>query len=158
MVIYEAPTLANPDYSSPFIIFYFASKTTLVVVLLQKNTNGDDQPIAFFSIVMRDAELRYDIIEKKAYALTQALKAFITYFMHSQITSYVPTHGVKIVLTHPDIDGRRGRWIAKLLEFELEIKTTKLIKGQGLAKLLAESNCKVLGINMVSEISSRENP
>jgi len=32
------------------------------------------------------------------------------------------------------------------------------VKGQGLAKLLAESNCKVLGINLVSKISSGENP
>ena len=61
-------------------------------------------------------------------------------------------------MTQTDINGRRGRWIAKILEFDLEIKTTKLVKGQGLAKLLVDSNYKVLGINLVSEISSGENP
>lgn len=44
--IFEAPTLAIPDYSSPFSIFSFSSETILDVVLLHKNTNGDDQPIA----------------------------------------------------------------------------------------------------------------
>lgn len=91
--------------------------------------NGDDQPIAFFSKVMRDAELKYDIIEKQAYDLIQALKAFRTYVFHSHITSYVPDHVVKTVLNQPDTDGRSGRWIAKILEFDLEIKTTKLMKG-----------------------------
>ena len=41
--------------------------------------------------------------------------------------------------------------MTKFLEFDLEIKPTKLIKGQGLAKLLAEENCKVLGLNFMDE-------
>jgi len=61
--IFEAPTLASPDYTKPFNIFSFASETTLVVVLLQKNEDSHDQPIAFFSKVMRDVKLKYDIIE-----------------------------------------------------------------------------------------------
>lgn len=52
----EAPILANPYYSKPFSVFSFASETTLVIVLLQKNKYGDDEPIAFFSKVMRDFE------------------------------------------------------------------------------------------------------
>ena len=38
----------------------------------------------------------------------------------------------------------------KLLEYDLDIKPIKLIKGQGLAKLLTESNCQALGINHVN--------
>ena len=38
----------------------------------------------------------------------------------------------------------------KLLEYDLDIKPTKLIKGQGLAKLLVESNFQALGINHVN--------
>lgn len=62
--ISKAPTLASPDYTKPFSIFSFASKTTLVVFLLQKNEDSHDQSIAFFSKVMRDVELKYDIIDK----------------------------------------------------------------------------------------------
>jgi hypothetical protein len=51
------------------------------------------------------------------------------------------------------MDGRRSKWIAKILEFDLEIRPTKLIKGQGLAKLLAEANCQALGISFRSECS-----
>ena len=77
--------------------------------------------------------------------------------LHSSITAYVPNSVVKIVLTQPDTDGKGGRWITQILEFDLTIKTTKLVKGQGLAKILAESNCKVLRINSVLEIQ-RKNP
>jgi hypothetical protein len=39
------------------------------------------------------------------------------------------------------------------VEFDLEIRPTKLIKGQGLAKLLAEANCQALGISFINECS-----
>jgi len=90
-------------------------------------------------------------MEKQAYALVKALKAFRIYVLHSKVIAYVPSTSVKDILIQPDIDGRRSKWIAKILEFDLEIKPTKLIKGQGLAKLLAESNYKALEINLIHE-------
>jgi hypothetical protein len=72
----DAPVLISPDYSKEFFIFSFASNDTLVVVLLQKNSDGMEQPISFFSRALRDVEVRYDIMEKQAYALVKALKAF----------------------------------------------------------------------------------
>jgi hypothetical protein len=61
-VIREAPVLASPDYLKDFLIFSFASKHTLATVLLQKNEEGFEQPIAFFRKSLRDAELRYNIM------------------------------------------------------------------------------------------------
>jgi hypothetical protein len=43
-----------------------------------------------------------------------------------------------------------------MLEYDLEIKPTKLIKGQELEKLMMQSNCDVLGINFIVDLS--ENP
>jgi hypothetical protein len=39
--------------------------------------------------------------------------------------------------------GRRGNWIAIVQEFDLDIKPTKLVKGQGLCKLEVEAQEKV---------------
>jgi hypothetical protein len=85
--------------------------------------------------------------------LVKALKAFRIYVLQSKIIAYVPLVVVKDILIQPNIDGRRSKWIAKILEFDLEIKPTKLIKGQGLAKLLAEANCQDLGVNFINECS-----
>jgi hypothetical protein len=63
---------------------------------------------------------------------------------------------VKDILVHPNIDGKRSKWITKFLEFDLEIKPTKLVKGQGLAKLLVESNCKALGVKFIDGFSGNE--
>jgi hypothetical protein len=78
----EALVLVSPDYSKDFLIFSFASFDTMAIVLLQKNDAGLEHPISFFSRALRDTEVRYDIMEKKAYALVKALKDFIFYFLH----------------------------------------------------------------------------
>ena len=38
----------------------------------------------------------------------------------------------------------------------MEIKPTKLVKGQGLDKLLADSNCEALGLHLMAEQSVPE--
>jgi hypothetical protein len=52
----------------------------------------------------------------------------------------VPYPAVKDVLSQQDFLGTRGKWVSKIQEYDLEIKPTKIIKGQGLAKMLTESN------------------
>ena len=149
-VVTEAPVLVSPQFDKDFMIFSFASPHTIVVVLLQKNPDGHEQPISFFSKVLRDAELKYDILEKQAYALIKALKSFRVYVLHSKVIAYVPSSAIRDILVQPDSEGKRGKWIAKLLEYDVDIKPTKLIKGQGLAKLLAESNHQALGMNHIN--------
>ena len=57
-------------------------------------------------------------MEKQTYALIKALEDFRFYILHSH--SYI--------LTQSDPQGRREKWIAIMLEYDLEIKPTKLIK------------------------------
>jgi len=73
--------------------------------------------------------LKYNIIEKQALALVKALKDFRVYIFHSHIIAYVPNAIVKDVLVQIDLEGRHGKWIVTLLECDLEINPTKLIKG-----------------------------
>ena len=75
------------------------------------------------------------------------------YILHSHILAYVPNAAIKDVLVQTDPEGRRGKWIAALLEYDVEIRPTKLVKGQGLAKLMAESNLRLLDINLIAALS-----
>ena len=79
--------------------------------------------------MLRDGELKYDIMEKQAYALIKALKYFKIYILHSHVVTYVPSSVVKSILTQPDLEGRRAKRIAVILEYDIEIKPTNLIKG-----------------------------
>ena len=145
----EAPTLISLNYTKGFYIFSFSSYDTVAAVLLQKDDEGLDRPISFFSKTLRNDELKYDPIKKQAYALIKSLKSFRNYILHTKVISYVPSTSVKDVLTQTDIDGKRAKWIAKLIEFDIEVNPTKLVKGQGLAKLMAEENCDLLGMNLI---------
>lgn len=96
---------------------------------------------------MRDAKLKYNIMEKQFFALVKALKDFRVYVHHIHVTWFVPNAFVKDISSQLDNDGRRGKWISRLLEYDLEIKPMKLIKGQGIARMMTETNCDTLGIN-----------
>ena len=109
----------------------------MATVLMQKRYQIE-QSIAFFSRTIRDVALQYNIIEKQSLALIKALKDFRVYILHSHTIAYVPNVAVKDVLVQTDSEGRRGKWIAAMLECDLEIKPTKLIKGKGLEKLMAQ--------------------
>ena len=86
----------------------------------------------------------------------KALKDFRTYILHSHIIAYVPNNSFKDILTQPDPEGRRGKWIVAMLEYDLKVKPMKLIKGQGLAKLMVQLDCDAMGINFITDLS--ENP
>jgi hypothetical protein len=125
------------------------------MVLLQKNSEGHEQPIAFFSKSLRDVAFNYNIMEKQAFALVKAIKDFIVYILHSHIIAYVPNVMVRDILTQDNPYGRIGKWIVVILEYDIEIKPTKLIKGQGLAKLMVESNFHALDINCIATIDEQ---
>ena len=94
-------------------------------------------------------------MEKQSYALIKSLNNFSVYIFHSHITAYVPNNVIKNILTWPDPEEKREKWIEVMLKYDLEINPTKLVKGQGLAKLMAGANyCESLKINFLYNVSS----
>jgi len=81
--IIEAPQLVSLEYSKPFLMFSFSSQDTIVVIFLQYNSENKEASITFFSRDLTDGELRYEMLEKHAYALVKALKAFRVYILHA---------------------------------------------------------------------------
>jgi hypothetical protein len=125
----KAPVLASPNFEKDFIVFSFASENTIVGILLQKDEHNFENPITYYNRTLRDAPLKYDIMKKQAYSLVKALKEFRVYIFHSHTIAYVPISSMKDILTHPDLEVKREKWIVVLLEYDLDIKPTKLIKG-----------------------------
>ena len=56
--------LACLDYNKEFMIYSYALEVTITWVLLQKNNENYEQPIAFMSKKVKDAELKYTTTEK----------------------------------------------------------------------------------------------
>ena len=51
----EALILVSPNFSKDFITFSFATEDSITTVLLQKNSEGLEQPISFFSKILRES-------------------------------------------------------------------------------------------------------
>eukprot|EP00253_Pinus_taeda_P031291 PITA_31291 len=144
MALTQTPILTGPQFDKDFIIFSFASEHTIAAVLLQKDDQGNEKPISFFSRALRDAPLKYQIMEKQSYAVVKAIKDFRIYILYSHVIAYVPKAVVKDILTQEGLEGKRGKWIASIPKYDIEIKPTKLIKGQDVKKFFVSCNkCQI---------------
>ena len=78
--------------------------------------------------------------------LVKSLKHFRTYIGYPKIIGYVPHAMEKDILSQQDCLGIRGKWVSKIQEYDLKIRPTKLIKVQGLVKMLTQGNEEALGM------------
>lgn len=90
------------------------------------------------------------ISEKQAYALIKVVKFFRSYLVGVEVVAYVANAIVKDIFRQSEVTGRRCRWINQVQEFNINIQITKIVRGQGLFKLMVESNLEVSQVNNVS--------
>ena len=81
------------------MIFSFASEHTIAGVLLHKNEHNLEHPISSYNKFLKYSTLKYETMEKQAYALVKALKEFRVYIRHSHSIVYVPSTAIKDILT-----------------------------------------------------------
>ena len=120
---------------------------------MQRDTDNYEHPMDFMSKVLRDSELNYFITDKQSYSLVKSLKHFRNYVGYNKIKAYVPYPAVKDVLSQQDCMGTRGKWVSKIQEYDLEIKPTKIVKGQGLFQMLTESDQETIQLGESEQIN-----
>jgi hypothetical protein len=89
---------------------------------------------------LHDYELRYSELEKKASALVKVMADFRTYLLNYHVISYVPSSPMKLLLNKKLREEKLDNWLAKIQEYDIEIKSLKDVKGQGLCKLIENSD------------------
>lgn len=65
----------SPNFDRDFYIYSLASDHTIIAILTQRSESSKF-PIAFMSTNLKEAEMRYSILDKKVYALLKAIKKF----------------------------------------------------------------------------------
>jgi hypothetical protein len=78
-ILTHSPVLAAPDFDNPFSLTVDASDRAVGAVLLQKDVDGIDHPVGYFSKKLNKHQTNYSTIEKEALALLLALKHFEVY-------------------------------------------------------------------------------
>lgn len=113
--IANAPVLAHPNYQKDFIIHFYASEHTISIILLQNDTEDAEVPISFMSVLLKNHELKYSLIEKHAFSVVKEVKHFGYYILHFHSMVFVSNTTVKSILTQQEVAmNNRVAWVSKV--------------------------------------------
>lgn len=105
------------------------------MVLTQKDAQkGGEHPTAFHSKTLKDYEARYNFVEKQALATVKGLKKFRHFIACNKTMVYVAHPTIREYIMEDDITEKRANWITKILEYDVDIRPTKLVRGRGLCE------------------------
>lgn len=137
--IASTTTLVNPNFDRDFIMYSLGGKSSILGVLTYLNDENLKQPISFFSEGLNDYEERYNYVEKQVLADVRDLKKFKNIFSNKKVQLLVSYASVKDFLLNKDINEKRARWITRFMEYDIDIKITKLVRGKRLCEKMASS-------------------
>ena len=141
-VIKKNPTVMIPDMSLKFTVTTDASDSAMGAVLSQ-TINNVKTPVDFFSRGFNDTQKRYSTYEKEATALIQALKYWQYLLIGKPFILETDHKPLKWLLSKKDCNGKLGRMVLKLADFQIEniehIKGTENVLADTLSRL--QVNC-----------------
>eukprot|EP00253_Pinus_taeda_P026666 PITA_26666 len=76
-------------------------------------------------------------VEKQTYAVFKAIKYFRPFLLKNHTKIIVLFLVVRNLLVQEDVGEKRANWVTALQEYDIEIKPTNIVRGQGFCKLLA---------------------
>jgi transposase InsO family protein len=116
----EAPVLAWPDFSKPFVIVPDSSGFAIGGVLAQDQGNGL-QPVAYESRKMNKAEVNYPVHEQELLAILHCCKKWRHYLIGSPVDVHTDHAPLRYLHTQPNLSARQQRWLDFLAEYDLQI-------------------------------------
>ena len=130
------PVLAKPVEGEPLFL-YFAVSATAVNSVLIREERGEQKPIFYISKTLLDAESRYQLMEKLAYAVITSARKIRPYFQSHTIV-ILTTFPLRTILHSPSQSGRLAKWEVELSEYDIEYRRRTSAKSQVLADFLVE--------------------
>ncbi|XP_013601258.1 PREDICTED: uncharacterized protein LOC106308666 [Brassica oleracea var. oleracea] len=112
------------------------STTALSSVLIREEC-GEQKPIFYISKTLLDAETRYPLMEKLAFAVVTSARKLRPYFQSNTII-VLTTFPLRMILHSPSQSGRLAKWAIELSEYDVEYRPRTCAKSQILADFLIE--------------------
>jgi hypothetical protein len=133
----EPPVLVPPQLNKPFKLYVAADTQTIGSALIQE-FEGKERIVAYFRRKLLDPETRYSAAEKLCLCVYYSCTKFRHYLLNVECVVYLKFDVIKHMLSMPILNGRIGKWILALSEFELKFESIKAIKGQIIADFITE--------------------
>lgn len=73
-------------------------------------------------------------------AIVKGLKTFRHFIACNKTTVYVTHPSVREYIMEGDIIEKRANWITKILEYDIDVRFTKVIYGKGLCEYIAQES------------------
>lgn len=127
LLLSSAPVLVAPKLDQPFQIQVDASQVGAGAVLLQRDKNGVDRPVCYFSRKFNQHQCNYSTIEKEALALIWALQNFDVYVgggLHP-VVIYSDHNPLTFLHSLKNANQRLMRWALFLQPYRLSIRHIK---------------------------------
>ena len=92
-----------------------------------------------------DPETRYSPVEKLCLCLYFSCIKLRHYLLSTEYTVISKTDVIKHMLSMPILNGRMGKWILALSEFDLRYESAKAVKGQVIADFVTQHHKPSIG-------------
>jgi len=139
----NAPILAYPDYSKPFILDTDASQVAVGAVLSQMQ-GGQEKVIAYYSKSHSPEERNYCVTRLELLAVIKALKHFRPLLYGCKFKVRTDHASLQWLLKTANPMGQLARWMEILSEFDFDLEHRRGLKhnnADGLSRQSCE-NCK----------------
>ena len=124
-ILCTSPVLRNPDFSQPFILQTDASDRGVGAVLSQRDENGEEHPIGYFSKKLLSREERYSTVEKECLAIKLAIQAFRVYLLGRKFTVQTDHRSLEWLHRLKENNARLTRWSLALQPYNFVVEHRK---------------------------------
>jgi hypothetical protein len=114
----EPPVFVPPQFNKPFKLYVAADTQTIASALVQE-FEGKERIVAYLSQKLLNPETRYLAAEKLCQCVYYSCTKFRHYLWNVECVVYSKFDVIKHMLSMPIWNGRIGKWILALSEFEL---------------------------------------
>jgi len=136
------PVLIPPQQGKPFRLYLSTDGMVIGSALIQE-FEGKERVIYYLSRRLVDAKTRYSTIEKLCLCLYFSCIKLRHYLLSAECTIICKDDVVRYMLSMPIMNGRIGKWILTLSEFDLRYESAKAVKGQIMADFVTQ-HCGVV--------------
>ena len=124
--VQSVPVLVFPDFNKPFLLETDASKEGLGAVLSQNQSDGRYHPVTFESHFLTLAEKNYHSSKLEFLTLKWSVtEHFKEYLAYVPFVVWTDNNLLTYVLTTPNLDATRHRWVGVLALFQFELEYQK---------------------------------
>ena len=110
IVFIEAPVLAYPDPSYPFLLDTDASNVGIGAVLSQV-VEGRERPVAYFSSALSHPQRNYCVTRRELLAVVKAVKQFHPYLYGQRFLLRTDHSALQWLLSFCQPEGQTARWL-----------------------------------------------